>query len=197
MPKADPLRSCLGCRVVKPKTELLRFVADPEGLLCADVSRKLPGRGAYTCFSRSCLEIALKKGQFSRTFKRQVSAPAADELAESVLKRIEERVLSLVALANRAGQVVSGSDKVISALKKGGISVLILAQDTSADSSNKFAAIARVTAVRLFTLSDKERLGALLGKEVRTAVAVSSGSFATQLEIEIDRYMNFFEKGAR
>ena len=127
MPKADPQRSCLGCREVRPKNELLRFVLDPEGTLLPDIARKLPGRGSYTCFCRDCLETALKRKQFNRSFNDTVKLLPEPELISIIVKVLEEKISSLISLANKAGKAVSGSDKVMDTLRKGEAAILILA----------------------------------------------------------------------
>ena len=197
MPKADPQRSCLGCREVKPKDELLRFVVDPEGFVFPDISRKLPGRGAYICFSRVCLEAAIKRKQFSRSFRSEVKPLLAGDLLTLVTRLQEERINSLIALANKAGKAVSGSEKVMSELRRGEAGLLIMAADISTESRAKFLAIAEKAGVETFRFSIKDRLGASLGKEIRTAVAVHQGSFADTLLLELKRYWNFFEGGAK
>ncbi len=197
MTKADPLRSCLGCREVKSKDELLRFVIDTAGEIFPDISRKLPGRGAYTCFDRNCFEAAIKRKQFSRTFKTEVKMESAANLAARITRLQEDKINSLIALANKAGRAVSGSEKVLDALKKGEAAVLIIAADTSSESRAKFLAIAEKAGVEAFRFSMKDLLGASLGKEIRTAVAVQSGSFADTLLLELKRYWNFFEGGAK
>jgi predicted RNA-binding protein YlxR (DUF448 family) len=194
--KADPQRSCLGCREVKGKDDLLRFVLDPEGYVVPDLAGKLPGRGAYTCFRRSCLEQAIAKRQFSRSFKGEAKPVAAGELLPLVIRLQEERVIATMALANKAGRVVSGSDKVMDALRKGSVALLILAEDISPDSAAKFKAIADKTGVESFRFSLKESLGSPIGKELRSAVAIMTGPFAEKLHRELTRYGNFFEGGA-
>jgi len=197
MAKADPQRSCLGCREVKPKDDLLRFVLDPDRMVLPDIARKLPGRGAYTCFSRSCLVSAVSKRQFSRSFKGEVTLLPEDELITMITRLQKERIISLIAMANKAGKTVSGSDSVTDALRKGSVALLVLAEDISADSRTKFTAIAGKTGVKVIDFSFKERLGATLGKEIRTAVAVISLPFADALDRELTRYRNFFEGGAK
>jgi uncharacterized protein len=197
MAKADPQRSCLGCREVKPKEELLRFVLDPERVVLPDVSRKLPGRGAYTCYNRNCLSSAISKRQFSRSFKGEVKLPPPDELISMITRLQEERIASFISMANKAGKAVSGSDKVMEALRKGTVALLVLAGDISPDSRAKFTAIAEKTGVKVIDFSLKERLGATLGKEIRTAVAVVSLPFAEALDRELTRYRNFFQGGAK
>ena len=192
MAKADPQRSCLGCREVKPKEDLLRFVLDPERVLFPDISRKLPGRGAYTCYNRSCLDTAINKRQFFRSFKGEVTLLPADELISMITRLQEERITSFISMANKAGKAVSGSDKVMNALRKGTVALLVLAGDISPDSRSRFTAIAEKTGVKVIDFSLKERLGATLGKEIRTAVAVISLPFADALDRELTRYWNFF-----
>ena len=52
----EPLRTCVGCRRVRAKRELVRIVRAPDGVLVAD--RKGAGRGAYVCHDPACLESA-------------------------------------------------------------------------------------------------------------------------------------------
>jgi predicted RNA-binding protein YlxR (DUF448 family) len=47
-----------------------------------DPTRRLPGRGAYLCRDRSCLDKALRRGALHR--KLRVGAEAADGLEERV-----------------------------------------------------------------------------------------------------------------
>jgi len=177
---------------VKPKDDLLRFVLDPERVLFPDISRKLPGRGAYTCYNRSCLNTAINKRQFFRSFKGEVTLLPADELISMITRLQEEGITSFISMANKAGKAVSGSDKVMDALRKGTVALLVLAGDISPDSRSRFTAIAEKTGVKVIDFSIKERLGATLGKEIRTAVAVISLPFADALDRELTRYWNFF-----
>lgn len=192
MPKADPQRSCLGCREVKPKHELLRFVLDPESLPVPDIAGKLPGRGAYTCFNRTCLEHAVARRQFSRAFKGEATTPVAAELVALVQRLLTGRISATLAMANKAGKAVSGSDKVMESLRRGDPALLILATDIAVDSEAKFRAIAGKQGVEIFRFSLKEQLGTPLGKEIRTAVAIAPGAFAENLRRELTRYWNFF-----
>jgi len=197
LPKADPQRSCLSCREVKPKDELLRFVLDPDSLPVPDIAGKLPGRGAYTCFSRKCLENAVARRQFSRSFKGEARTPDVAEILDLIQRLLEEKITATLALANKAGRAVSGSDKVMDSLRKGDASLLILAADISADSEAKFRFVAEKNGVEIFSFSVKNQLGTPLGKEIRTAVAVSPGAFADKLRRELTRYWNFFQGGAK
>jgi predicted RNA-binding protein YlxR (DUF448 family) len=52
-----PLRTCVGCRTVRPRSELLRLVAVGPALT-VDPAARLPGRGAYLCPCPECLQRA-------------------------------------------------------------------------------------------------------------------------------------------
>jgi uncharacterized protein len=61
-----------------PKRTLLRWVADGTTVV-ADPEVRLPGRGAYTCRTRRCVERAARRGGFNRAFRRAMTTPAAGE----------------------------------------------------------------------------------------------------------------------
>lgn len=65
--KHVPHRTCIGCRMVQAKRNLIRLVRTREGVL-VDTSGKLTGRGAYLHDRRSCWEQGLK-GSLSRALK--------------------------------------------------------------------------------------------------------------------------------
>lgn len=52
--KHVPQRTCIICRTIKPKRELLRVVRTPEQTLQLDDTGKAPGRGAYLCRDKGC-----------------------------------------------------------------------------------------------------------------------------------------------
>ncbi|HOZ38600.1 MAG TPA: YlxR family protein [Anaerolineaceae bacterium] len=57
--KHVPQRTCVGCRQVLSKRQLIRIVRNSEGVVI-DPSGKLPGRGAYLHDQKSCWVKALK-----------------------------------------------------------------------------------------------------------------------------------------
>ena len=62
-----PMRRCIGCMESRPKRELIRVVASPEGEVRLDPSGKANGRGAYLCPDPECVAKARKKNAFART----------------------------------------------------------------------------------------------------------------------------------
>ncbi len=57
--KHIPQRTCVGCREVLSKRELIRIVRTTDGVVI-DKTGKLAGRGAYLHDKRSCWEKGLK-----------------------------------------------------------------------------------------------------------------------------------------
>jgi predicted RNA-binding protein YlxR (DUF448 family)/ribosomal protein L30E len=195
MARDEPQRSCLGCREVRDKKELLRFVLAPDRTLVPDLQGKLPGRGAYTCFRKSCLTAALAKKGFARSFKGEVRCGAPGELVDFVAARLVERIGGYLALSSKAGKAVSGGESVIDALTKRSPGVICIAADVSPDIGQKLTGLAERAGVDCFFLLDKERLGALIGKGLRSAVVVERGGFSEALKNEMVKYRNFFEGG--
>ncbi|HJV34636.1 DUF448 domain-containing protein [Geomonas sp.] len=194
MPKAIPLRSCLACRETRDKGGLLRFVLAPDRTLVPDLQQKLPGRGAYTCLKASCVRQAALKKQFARGFKGEVQGAEGEALIRQVGEKLRERIASYISLANKGGKVVSGSDQVAERLKKGEAGLLFMATDISEESGEKFRGLARLHDTPAASFFDKEHLGALLGKELRSVLIVLESGFVGSIALEMEKYRNFFEE---
>lgn len=70
-PKHIPQRTCVGCREVLPKRNLIRLVRTDEGVR-VDLSGKLPGRGAYLHDQQSCW-IRGMKGTLAKALRTTIS----------------------------------------------------------------------------------------------------------------------------
>jgi predicted RNA-binding protein YlxR (DUF448 family) len=76
--KHVPQRTCVGCREVLAKRELLRLVRTPDGVW-PDPTGKLNGRGAYVHANQDCLRRALKGG-LEGALRTQLSAEDRERL---------------------------------------------------------------------------------------------------------------------
>lgn len=92
-----PLRTCVGCRTVRPQAELLRAVVIDGQVLPDRADRR--GRSAYVCPSRPCLDQAARRGGFARAF---AGAP------DRTIDRAERR---------RAGKFTVDADRLWSAFR--------------------------------------------------------------------------------
>ncbi|HLJ00657.1 MAG TPA: RNA-binding protein [Bradyrhizobium sp.] len=140
-------RMCAVSRRVRPIGELIRFVVAPSGEVIADLKRKLPGRGLWISASRKNVAEAVRRHQFSKGFKRDVRvAPTLATDTETLLARF---VVEALAIAAKAGHVVSGFSKVADVLDRpshGSVRALIHASDGAADGIRKLDAMARQNA---------------------------------------------------
>lgn len=193
MTRNKPQRSCLGCGDTRNKEDLLRFVLGPDGALTPDLRSRLPGRGAYICPTRSCLDAAIRKKRFAASFKTALQGVDAERIASGIRALVTERVRGYLSLAAKAGKVVSGSDAVVGELRGGKAGLLFMATDLSDESRKKFTAMAGHAGVAVVALFDKEILGTLIGKEHRGIVAVEPGGFVAPIRRELDIYRNFFD----
>jgi uncharacterized protein len=128
-------RHCALTRQLKPVGELIRFVVGPAGELVPDIKRKLPGRGIWISGTRAAVEDAIKRNVFARTFKRDVRV--APDLAALVERLLERSALDALAIAGKAGLVVSGFTKVEAALREDKVTALIHADDAAGDGTRK------------------------------------------------------------
>jgi predicted RNA-binding protein YlxR (DUF448 family) len=145
--RSATLRMCALTREVRPVDELIRFVVAPSGEVVADLKRKLPGRGLWISASRRAVAEAVRRHQFTRGFKRDVRVAAT--LAADTEIALERFAVEALAIAAKAGLVVSGFSKVAEVLEGYGRSparALIHASDGAADGIRKLDAMIRQNA---------------------------------------------------
>jgi uncharacterized protein len=132
---SGPERFCVVERAAKPADDLLRFVAGPDETLVPDLKRKLPGRGVWVTGRRSVLEQAIKRGAFARSLRQSIKIPA--DLPDLVDRLLVRAALDALAMALKAGAVVTGFERVETALAAGRAVALIHAAEASPDGVRK------------------------------------------------------------
>jgi len=90
--KHIPQRTCITCRQVKDKRELVRVVRMAEGCVDVDETGKKSGRGAYLCRSAPCWRQALEKDALNRALKMSLTIEQKAELRKFVTSLPEEDV---------------------------------------------------------------------------------------------------------
>ena len=83
-PRHVPQRSCVACRQVRSKTEMLRVVRTPGGAVKLDAVGKVAGRGAYLCDDVRCLEQALKQKKLVRALGAALDEDVVEEIRTQV-----------------------------------------------------------------------------------------------------------------
>ena len=82
--KKIPLRKCIGCGEMKNKKEMIRVLKTPEDEIVLDATGRKNGRGAYLCFSRECLDKAIKNKGLERSLKTAIPPEVYDALKEEL-----------------------------------------------------------------------------------------------------------------
>ena len=87
-----PNRSCVACRSIREKRDLLRIVAMAGGVTI-DPGGRAPGRGAYVCRTAECMDTAIRKGALNRALRTPLPAELrialTDQIADATTTSIE------------------------------------------------------------------------------------------------------------
>ncbi|MBO6138032.1 MAG: ribosomal L7Ae/L30e/S12e/Gadd45 family protein [Lachnospiraceae bacterium] len=93
-----------------------------------------------------------------------------------------DRTLSLLGLAVKAGKVVSGEFSTENSIKRHKAKVVIVAEDASDNTKKKFRDKCKFYKVPIFIYGTKNTLGHAMGKQDRSCAAVEDRGFAIKLE---------------
>ena len=187
----DRERRDLVTRQVMDESCLIRFVAGPDGSVVPDLARRLPGRGMWVAADRASVETAARKGLFSRSAKAKLVA--SPDLADQVDSLLRRRVLDGLGLAKRAGDLISGYEKVASALNAGRAAWVIEAADGSADGRGKLLALAKhpSPAPKICGAFTADDLSLALGLENAIHAVLLQGGRADRWTLEVERLAGF------
>ncbi len=189
MAPAEPVRRCIATGVAAPRRHLLRFVLSPDGAVTPDLAGRLPGRGAWVTPSIEALAEAVKKKLFNRAFSAPASVPG--DLPALVERLLVQRMVDALGLARRAGQAVSGAEKVAEFAAAGRARMLLLARDAGAD--------ARRRAPRNLALVDvlsAEEIGRAFARDRAVHAAVGAGELGRRLMDDSRRLTGLRPAGA-
>jgi uncharacterized protein len=133
-------RLCAATRTVQPVSALIRFVVGPNGEAVPDLKSKLPGRGLWVTGTRAAVAEAVKRKAFTRGFKKDVRLPP--DFLDRTDRLLEQAALDALAMAGKAGLVVTGFTKAEAALERDKTVALLHAADAAADGVRKLDAAA-------------------------------------------------------
>lgn len=134
-------RFCVVTRTVKPVDDMIRFVAAPDGSVLPDLKQNLPGRGVWVTATRTAIVEALRRKVFAKSLKGDVRT--APDLPDFTDRLLAKAVLDALAIAGKAGCVVTGFSKVEAAIAKGEIAAVLHGRDASPDGIRKIEAVLR------------------------------------------------------
>lgn len=90
----------------------------------------------------------------------------------------QNKALSLLSLAARGRNLVSGEFAVESAVKSGEAFLVVIGTDVSENTDKMFSNMCEFYEVPLFRFETKETLGHAVGKELRASLAVTDEGLA-------------------
>lgn len=170
------------------KSEFLRFVLDPDGVVTPDLGGRLPGRGAWVLASREAVERAARRMAFSRAFRREARLAAGADpegFAAGIEVLLAARARSALGLARRAGAVAPGFEKARALAEAGGAALLLIARDAADGGADKLArAAGGAPVLRVF---DAAELASALGLPGVVYAALGRGPQAERLAFELRR----------
>lgn len=199
--KPSPERKCILSGEVSDKSQLIRFVMAPDGMLTPDLAEKLPGRGLWMKADRLLIEQAVSNKQMQKSVARAIKGPfqlgqlpggdepsAFADLLETLLRR---RVLDRLGIEQRASHIVTGFDKIQAALgKKARPAVLFHADDAGKDGRQKTSFSVQRHAdkqVPEYTFFTRDELSQALGKDNAVHVLLLKGAAIDKLQADLGR----------
>ncbi len=184
-----PQRTCIACRQTKAQDQLVRYVVAPDGVVLIDYRHRLPGRGAYTCIDLECLQTAVTRKQFQRSFQGQCTQISFASLQKGLQQALLQRLTNLIGMARKSSQVSSGSNAVMMVLRQRTVPALVLiSEDISAGIAEKIRELSARQNVSCYQLFSKGMLGQVLGKGERSVLAIQAGPLADAFLLELQRY---------
>lgn len=92
-----------------------------------------------------------------------------------------DKVLSLLGLATKGRNLVSGEFSTEKALKEGKAYLVVVATDASDNTKKMFTNMCTYRSVPIYFYSEKEILGKAIGRQMRASVAVTDSKMAANI----------------
>lgn len=172
-----PERKCILSGRHASRDDLIRLALGPDGSVAPDVRARAPGRGAWIGVDRATLEVAQARnklrGALARAFKTgEIEVP--ENLGGLIEQALRQTALDRLGLEARAGHLVTGSEKIEVAARRGEVQLLIHAADAREDGRRKLEQALRVGG-RMRDGDDAERRQGVVFPEDRTILSLALG----------------------
>ena len=201
-----PERTCILSRRTAARDQLIRLALGPEGQIAPDVRARAPGRGAWIGVTRAELDAAQAKGKLrgalARAFKSEQLVLPPD-LGGRIEAALRQQLLDRLGLEARAGNLVTGSDRIETAARRGQVALLIHAADAGEEGNRKLDQALRVGADAegsgrkglVFPLG-RTILSLALGRENVVHIAIVDRAAAARVTHAIERWRAFIGSDA-
>jgi len=191
-------RKCIAKSEVRDRSDMIRFVLDPTGVVVPDILGKLPGRGVWVSSESSSVSEVISRSAFSRSFKSKVKV--LDDLLGVTERLLSRRVLGLVTMARKAGCISLGFDQVQSMARNAEVAIRIEASDGSQDGRSKIRTLSKAMN-REYNFVDpiivgcfsSNQIGQALSRESIVHAGIKRGKLAKTLATEVKRLSGFVD----
>jgi predicted RNA-binding protein YlxR (DUF448 family) len=185
--ETGPTRRCIATGESLPTAELIRFVVGPDNAIVPDIAGRLPGRGLWLRARRDMIETAAQKRLFAKAARGNVNV--SPDLADTVAELLRRRCLNHLGLAQRAGLVASGAEKVRAQIATGRTAALIEAADGSEAERQKMGAL--VPGVPVVDVFTSPELGGAIGRDMAVHVALLPGRLTEMILEDANKLRGF------
>ncbi|HMJ93615.1 MAG TPA: DUF448 domain-containing protein [Allosphingosinicella sp.] len=198
-----PERKCILSGRHDERDALIRLALGPDGGIAPDVRARAPGRGAWIGVDRATLEEAQAKGKLkgalARAFKTsEMSVP--DDLGARTEAALRQAALDRLGLEARSGTLITGSDKIETAARRGEVHLLLHAADAGEDGNRKLDQALRVGAGAkgngpevLELPVERPILSLALGRQNVVHIALIDRAAAARVKRALDRWRAFMD----
>jgi predicted RNA-binding protein YlxR (DUF448 family) len=183
----NPVRSCVSCRKKGMKGELIKLANTPAGVII-DYSERLPGRGAYVCADKACIE-RISDGALSRVFKASARRPEPDAFYEELGGKVRAKVESLLRMAMKSRLAATGFDESAAGCARDPNGLLLVAVDVSENTERRVMESCKGME-NIFRFSTKDELGRVLGSRPVGVLYVRPSALSLALGRELGRLVN-------
>lgn len=91
------------------------------------------------------------------------------------------KLFSLLGIAQRSGNLISGEDTCERYIKKNAVYLVIVATDASNNTTKKFRDMTHYRGINFIAFGDKNSLSQAIGKTNRSVLAIKDEVFATKI----------------
>lgn len=136
----DNTRRCILSGERDAREGLIRLALGPDGQVAPDVRARAPGRGAWIGVDRANFQAALEKGKLKGVLARAFKTSDFDipaDLADRIEAAMQQAMLDRLGLEARGSMLLTGSEKIDVACRRGQVEMLLHAADAAADGNRK------------------------------------------------------------
>jgi predicted RNA-binding protein YlxR (DUF448 family) len=201
-----PERKCILSGEHGARDRLIRLALGPDGGIAPDVRARAPGRGAWIGVDRQALDEAQARGRLkaalARAFKSlEIAIPA--NLGARIEAALRQAALDRLGLEARAGTLITGSDKIEVAVRRGEAYLLLHAADAGEEGNRRLDQALRVGenargngAEALVLPAERTILSLALGRQNVVHIALVDRAAAARVRHALDRWRAFIGRNA-